>query len=461
MAKIKSTFYCSVCGSQSPKWIGKCPQCDTWNSYQEEAVITDQGESPIRAAWKSNMTDQKPKHAIRLDLIEPDIVQRIDTTDPELNRVLGGGLVRGSVTLLAGQPGIGKSTLLLQIAMSIRAGKILYVSGEESGEQISLRAKRLQTTTDRCYLLAETKLDIILSEASHIKPELLIIDSIQTLATPLLESAPGTISQIRDCANEIIRFAKETKTSVFMIGHITKEGDIAGPKLLEHMVDTVLHFEGDRHYSYRILRTLKNRFGSTDELSIYEMNATGLNPITNPSEILLSQHEERLSGSAIAATVEGLRPLLLETQALVGTAVYSTPQRVTTGFDAKRLSMLLAVLEKRCGFHIGNQDIFLNLAGGIKISDPAIDLAVIAALISSLEDNPLHRQICFCGEVGLSGEIRAVSRIDLRIQEAERMGFRAICISKYNIKNWDATKSKIKVVSLATVNELYEKVFSK
>ena len=289
----------------------------------------------------------------------------------------------------------------------------------------------------------------------------MIIDSIQTLSSPLLESAPGTVSQIRDCTNELIRFAKETKTSVFLIGHITKEGDIAGPKLLEHMVDTVLHFEGDRHYSYRILRTLKNRFGSTDELSIYEMSSAGLKPISNPSEILLSQHEERLSGSAIAATVEGLRPLLLETQALVGAAVYGTPQRVTTGFDARRLSMLLAVLEKRCGFHIGQQDVFLNLAGGIKINDPALDLAVIAAVISSLEDNPLHRQICFCGEVGLSGEIRAVSRIDLRIQEAERMGFRAICISKYNVKNWEEKNTKIKVVSLTTVNELYEKVFSK
>ncbi len=461
MAKSKSIFYCSNCGAQSPKWIGKCPSCETWNSYQEEIKIESQNESPLRSTWKSNNSDTKAKHAIRLDQIEIGQLKRTDTTDAELNRVLGGGLVNGSVTLLAGQPGIGKSTLLLQIAMSLKTGLSLYVSGEESEEQISMRANRLNKTSQRCFLLPETRLDYILAEATVLKPELLIIDSIQTLSSPLLESAPGTVSQIRDCTNELIRFAKETKTSVFLIGHITKEGDIAGPKLLEHMVDTVLHFEGDRHYSYRILRTLKNRFGSTDELSIYEMTSNGLTAISNPSEILLSQHEERLSGSAIAASVEGLRPILLETQALVGAAVYGTPQRVTTGFDTRRLSMLLAVLEKRCGFHIGQQDVFLNLAGGIKITDPALDLAVVAAVISSLEDNALHRQICFCGEVGLSGEIRAVSRIDLRIQEAERMGFRAICISKYNTKNYDEKNSKIKVVQLSTVNELYEKVFSK
>jgi DNA repair protein RadA/Sms len=461
LAKSKSIFYCSNCGAQSPKWIGKCPSCETWNSYQEEIKIESQNESPLRSTWKSNNSDTKAKHAIRLDQIEIGQLKRTDTTDAELNRVLGGGLVNGSVTLLAGQPGIGKSTLLLQIAMSLKTGLSLYVSGEESEEQISMRANRLNKTSQRCFLLPETRLDYILAEATVLKPELLIIDSIQTLSSPLLESAPGTVSQIRDCTNELIRFAKETKTSVFLIGHITKEGDIAGPKLLEHMVDTVLHFEGDRHYSYRILRTLKNRFGSTDELSIYEMTSNGLTAISNPSEILLSQHEERLSGSAIAASVEGLRPILLETQALVGAAVYGTPQRVTTGFDTRRLSMLLAVLEKRCGFHIGQQDVFLNLAGGIKITDPALDLAVVAAVISSLEDNALHRQICFCGEVGLSGEIRAVSRIDLRIQEAERMGFRAICISKYNTKNYDEKNSKIKVVQLSTVNELYEKVFSK
>ena len=461
MSKSKTIFYCSNCGAQSPKWIGKCPSCETWNSYQEEIRIESQNESPLRSTWKSNHSDTKTKHAIRLDQIEIGQLKRTDTTDPELNRVLGGGLVNGSVTLLAGQPGIGKSTLLLQIAMFLKTGISLYVSGEESEEQISMRANRLKKTSQRCFLLPETRLDYILAEATVLKPELLIIDSIQTLSSPLLESAPGTVSQIRDCTNELIRFAKETKTSVFLIGHITKEGDIAGPKLLEHMVDTVLHFEGDRHYSYRILRTLKNRFGSTDELSIYEMTSNGLTAISNPSEILLSQHEERLSGSAIAASVEGLRPILLETQALVGAAVYGTPQRVTTGFDTRRLSMLLAVLEKRCGFHIGQQDVFLNLAGGIKITDPALDLAVVAAVISSLEDNALHRQICFCGEVGLSGEIRAVSRIDLRIQEAERMGFRAICISKYNTKNYDEKNSKIKVVQLTTVNELYEKVFSK
>ena len=462
MSKIKSIYICSNCGANSPKWIGKCPSCEAWNTYREELFQKTNTEKNLSDLWKAqNSTNSLVQHAKRLDQIEAGSLTRWDTKDKELNRTLGGGLVRGSVILLAGQPGIGKSTLLLQLALQLPVEKTLYISGEESEEQIKLRALRLNKPLDHCFLLAENRLDLILTEAARLKPAVVIIDSVQTLTTPELDSAPGTISQIRECSNELIRYAKETGTPIFLIGHITKDGDIAGPKLLEHMVDTVLQFEGEKHYAYRILRTQKNRFGSTDELSLYEMTENGLKSIQNPSELLLSQHEERLSGSAVASTVEGLRPLLVETQALVSQAVYGNPQRVATGFDSKRLSLLLAVLEKRCGFQIGSQDVFLNIAGGIRISDPALDLAVTAALISSLEDHALHKQICFCGEVGLSGEIRAVSRIDLRIQEAERMGFKAIVISKYNIKNWDEKKSKIKVVALSTVNELYEKVFAR
>ncbi|NOT36751.1 MAG: DNA repair protein RadA [Saprospiraceae bacterium] len=458
MAKSKTVFVCSTCGTNSPKWIGHCPGCSEWNTYVEETYQSPgANEEP---AWKKlSESSAKPK-PVRLDQIQEGVVQRIDCKDSELNRALGGGMVKGSVTLLAGQPGIGKSTLLLQLALNINLQNTLYVSGEESEDQIKIRAQRLNLRQDRCYLFSEVKVESILHEAAKMKAELIIVDSIQTLISETSNSVAGSISQIRDCTHEIIRYAKETSTPVFIIGHITKEGDIAGPKLLEHMVDTVLHFEGDKHYSYRILRTIKNRFGSTDEMSLYQMNINGLMPVTNPSELLLSQHDERLSGSAIACTLEGLRPLLVETQALVGSTVYSTPQRVATGFDNRKLSMLLAVLEKRCGFHFGIQDVFLNIAGGIKINDPAIDLAVVASLISSLENQALHRQICFAGEVGLSGEIRAVNRIDLRIQEAERQGFRAICISKFNGKVSQNKNSKIKIVQLSTVIELYEKVFT-
>lgn len=460
MAKSKTIFVCSSCGSNSPKWIGHCPSCNEWNTYVEETILSPRTNIDEPSWKKLNEPDTKHK-PIRLDQIQEGVIQRIDSKDPELNRALGGGLVKGSVSLLAGQPGIGKSTLLLQLALNIELPNILYVSGEESEDQIKIRAQRLNLKQDRCYLFAEIKVEQILHEAARMKADLIIIDSIQTLISESSSSVAGSISQIRDCTHEIIRYAKETATPVFIIGHITKEGDIAGPKLLEHMVDTVLHFEGDKHYSYRILRTIKNRFGSTDEMSLYQMSSTGLMPVSNPSELLLSQHDERLSGSAIACTLEGLRPLLVETQALVGATVYSTPQRVATGFDNRKLSMLLAVLEKRCGFHFGIQDVFLNIAGGIRINDPALDLAIVASLISSLEDHPLHRQICFAGEVGLSGEIRAVSRIDLRIQEAERQGFKAICISKFNGKVEQKKNSSIKIVQLSTVIELYEKVFKK
>ena len=350
MSKIKSIYICSNCGANSPKWIGKCPSCEAWNTYREELFQKTNTEKNLSDLWKAqNSTNSLVQHAKRLDQIEAGSLTRWDTKDKELNRTLGGGLVRGSVILLAGQPGIGKSTLLLQLALQLPVEKTLYISGEESEEQIKLRALRLNKPLDHCFLLAENRLDLILTEAARLKPDVVIIDSVQTLTTPELDSAPGSISQIRECSNELIRYAKETGTPIFLIGHITKDGDIAGPKLLEHMVDTVLQFEGEKHYAYRILRTQKNRFGSTDELSLYEMTENGLKSIQNPSELLLSQHEERLSGSAVASTVEGLRPLLVETQALVSQAVYGNPQRVATGFDSKRLSLLLAVLEKRCG----------------------------------------------------------------------------------------------------------------
>lgn len=459
MSKLKTVYVCSNCGAMSPKWLGKCPSCEEWNSYVED-VISKESASSKRMSWKEFSVDTTAIQSIILDEIQVSPEDRIGTGDPELDRALGGGFVRGSVILLAGQPGIGKSTLLLQMALASKV-KVLYVSGEESIQQIKIRANRIQKEHSNCYLYAENKIYNILAEAARLKPGLLIVDSVQTLVTDDLDSAPGTISQIRECSHQLIRFAKESQTPVFLIGHINKEGDIAGPKLLEHMVDTVLQFEGDKLYAYRVLRTLKNRFGSTDEMSLYEMQSTGLKPITNPSEILLSQHDDQLSGSAIAATMDGQRPLLIETQALVSTAVYSTAQRIANGYDTRRMSMLLAVLEKRCGFFFSQQDVFLNLAGGIRILDPALDLAVVAALISSLEDNALHKQLCFCGEVGLSGEIRSVSKIEQRVQEASRLGFKAICLSKYNLKGWDPSKYNIKTVPLATVNELYEKVFSK
>ncbi len=456
MAKLKTIFICSNCAATSPKWIGKCPSCAKWNTYEEDVITKPTKQEEKKKIWsKPNKAAAK---AIPLIEIKPGNKQRLVTTDAELNRVLGGGIVSGSIILIGGQPGIGKSTLLLQVATAI-AAKILYVSGEESEEQIKMRADRIGKDQSDCYILTETNTAKILSQAQQLQPDLLIVDSIQTLSSPHIDSAPGSISQVRDCAVELQRFAKETGIPVFLIGHITKEGSLAGPKLLEHIVDTVLQFEGDQHYTYRILRTKKNRFGSTDEMGIYEMQSTGLREVSNPSELLLSQNEEDLSGSAVAATMEGMRPMLIETQALVSTAVYGTPQRTATGFDLRRLSMLLAVLEKRCGFQYGQQDVFLNLAGGIKISDPAIDLAIVSALISSLEDIAVPSTICFAGEVGLSGEIRAVSRIEQRIQEADKLGFNQIFISKYNLKGLSLEKYKIEVVPIAKLEELYRKLF--
>ena len=437
--------------------MGKCTSCGEWNTYQEEILQKETNREERARAWKGQNPTNSPK-PIALPEIKAGNTERLITPDQELNRVLGGGIVGGSLVLIGGQPGIGKSTLLLQLALGVKA-KILYVSGEESEEQIKMRADRLNNQQSDCYILTETNTNKILNHAQGLSPDLIIIDSIQTLASPHIESTPGSVSQVRETAGELQRFAKETGTPVFIIGHINKEGSIAGPKLLEHIVDAVLQFEGDRNYTYRILRTIKNRFGSTDELGIYEMHANGLREVSNPSELLLSQTEEDLSGAAIAATMEGMRPMLIETQALVSTAVYGTPQRSATGFDLRRLSMLLAVLEKRVGFPFAQNDVFLNIAGGIKVDDPAIDLAIISALISSLMDVSIPNDVCFAGEVGLSGEIRSVNRIEQRIQEADRLGFKRMFISKYNIKGLDLNKFNIKITTIGKVEELYRILF--
>ena len=458
MAKVRKIFACTNCGTTSSKWEGKCPGCEEWNTFVEEVITKPTTQEEKKKAWAGTSGKSKSPKPVAL----PDIVagerQRLVTPDGELNRVLGGGIVAGSLVLIGGQPGIGKSTLLLQVALTV-PNKILYVSGEESEEQIKMRAERIGPPNSDCYILTETNVTKILQHAKEMSPELVVIDSIQTLMSPHIDSTPGSVSQVRDCAGELQRFAKEENVPVFIIGHITKEGSIAGPKLLEHIVDTVLQFEGDRNYTYRILRTKKNRFGSTDEMGIYEMVANGLREVSNPSELLLSQKDEELSGSAVSATMEGMRPMLIETQALVSTAVYGNPQRSATGFDLRRLSMLLAVLEKRCGFQYGQQDVFLNIAGGIRVDDPAIDLAIVSALISSLEDVAIPNDICFAGEVGLSGEIRSVNRIEQRIQEADRLGFKQIYISKYNTKGLDAKRYNIEIITVGKMEELYKILF--
>jgi DNA repair protein RadA/Sms len=439
--------------------MGKCSSCEQWNTYQEEVIFRD--DTPENMRPSRSVSALKPTlgpRPVPLKDIAPGDTRRLVTADQELDRVLGGGIVPGSLVLIGGQPGIGKSTLLLQTALRIPA-KVLYVSGEESEEQIKMRAERLGLSDAQCYILTETNTTRILSLAEELQPHLLVIDSIQTLFVPYIDAMPGSISQVRECAGELQRFAKTSHVPVFIIGHITKDGSIAGPKLLEHIVDTVLQFEGDQNYAYRILRTLKNRFGSSDEMGIYEMHGGGLREVNNPSELLLSQKEEELSGSAVAATIEGLRPMLIETQALVSKAVYGTPQRSATGFDLRRLSMLLAVLEKRGGLQMGIQDVFLNIAGGIRVDDPAIDLAIVSALISSLEDVSVPNNICFAGEVGLSGEIRAVNRIEQRIQEADRLGFKAIYLSKYNLKGLDINRYGIRIHGLSRIEELYSALF--
>ncbi len=427
MAKVKTTFFCQNCGTQYAKWQGQCNVCKEWNTITEEVL-----QKPERSNWKVDSSQRKqaskPLKIMDIDLSEE---ARLNSFDEEFNRVLGGGIVLGSLTLLGGEPGIGKSTLLLQMSLKLPY-RTLYVSGEESEKQIKMRAQRINPANNSCYILTETKTQNIFKQIESLEPEIVIIDSIQTLHSDYIESSAGSISQIKECTTELIKFAKETATPVILIGHITKDGNIAGPKILEHMVDTVLQFEGDRNHVFRILRAHKNRFGSTNELGIYEMQGSGLREVSNPSELLISEKEEALSGNAIAATLEGMRPLMIEVQALVSTAVYGTPQRSATGFNAKRLNMLLAVLEKRAGFRLGAKDVFLNITGGITVDDPAIDLAVVAAILSSNEDESLQNDFCFAGEVGLSGEIRPVQRIEQRILEAEKLGFSTIFVSKYN-----------------------------
>ncbi|WP_405575023.1 DNA repair protein RadA [Winogradskyella sp. Asnod2-B02-A] len=442
MAKVKTTFFCQNCGSQYAKWQGQCTSCKEWNTIAEEVI-----QKPEKSDWKSpTSTSKRASKPLLINEIDTSQEARLDMQDGEFNRVLGGGMVHGSLTLLGGEPGIGKSTLLLQIALKLQY-KTLYVSGEESQKQIKMRAERINPNSSNCYILTETKTQNIFKQIEALEPDIVVIDSIQTLHSDYIESSAGSISQIKECTTELIKFAKETATPVLLIGHITKDGHIAGPKILEHMVDTVLQFEGDRNHVFRILRANKNRFGSTNELGIYEMQGSGLREVSNPSEILISEKDEELSGNAVAATLEGLRPLMIEVQALVSTAVYGTPQRSATGFNAKRLNMLLAVLEKRAGFRLGAKDVFLNITGGITVDDPAIDLAVVASILSSNEDVALPSTYCFAAEVGLSGEIRPVQRVEQRILEAEKLGFSTIFVSKYNKIALKNTIIKIQLIS--------------
>jgi DNA repair protein RadA/Sms len=452
MAKTKTAYFCQNCGAQSAKWTGQCSSCKQWNTLQEE-IVSKPESSGIKAAAK-----QSPHKAIALDQISYELEARIDTKDQEFNRVLGSGLVPGSVILLGGEPGIGKSTLLLQIALNIGL-KVLYVSGEESERQLKLRADRISDRQNNCFILTETVTDRIGQQIEQHSPNLIIIDSIQTLQSPKIESAAGTVSQIRECTAELTYYAKSTGIPLILVGHITKDGQLAGPKLLEHMVDTVLQFEGDRNYVYRILRSLKNRFGSTAELGIYEMQGSGLREVKNPSELLLSNYNEPLSGVSVAANLEGQRPLLIEIQALVSSAVYGTPQRSATGFNSKRLNMLLAVLEKKAGFNLASKDVFLNITGGISVDDPATDLAVVMAVLSSNADLPLPKGVCFAAEVGLAGEIRPVQRVDQRISEAEKLGFKAIFIASTATDT--SQKRSIRVIQVTKIEEVIAKIFAK
>jgi len=500
MAKTKTTYFCQSCGFEAPKWLGKCPSCSQWNTFVEEIIEKPNSSIPD---WKatSSTSMQRANKAVPLNQIVFDEEHRILTPDKEFNRVLGGGIVAGSLVLIGGEPGIGKSTLMLQLSLNMPGIKVLYVSGEESDRQIKMRAERLAPQPPEggvvgseqwaveanseiehpnskfltppsggrgagAYILTETSTQNIFKQIEQLQPELVVIDSIQTLYSAHIESTPGSVSQVRECTAELLRFAKESGTPVFLIGHITKDGMIAGPKILEHMVDTVLQFEGDRHHVYRILRAVKNRFGPASELGIYEMLGAGLREVSNPSEILLSQRDEPLSGITISATLEGMRPMMIETQALVSTSAYGTPQRSATGFDTRRMNMLLAVLEKRCGFKLGAKDVFLNITGGIRVEDPAIDLGLAAAIISSHEDMPIPFKTCFAGELGLSGEVRAVNRVEQRIAEAQKLGFEQIFISKYNLpsggndkKKIDFSRYEIAVKTVGSIEEVFSLLF--
>ena len=457
MAKTKTVYVCSNCGADSPKWLGKCPNCGEWNTYVEEIVSKD---PPAKSRASAGLSASGEKvRPVRLRDITAQEEDRLDLHDAELNRVLGGGLVRGSLVLIGGEPGIGKSTLVLQTVLRLSGVRTLYVSGEESSRQLKLRADRLAQDNPDCYILCETRLEEIFVQAKNVQPNLLVIDSIQTIYTEMVESSPGSVSQVRECSAAILKFAKESGIPVLLIGHINKEGSIAGPKVLEHIVDTVLQFEGDQHYMYRILRSIKNRFGSTAELGIYEMRQEGLREVSNPSELLLTQNHEGLSGVAIAAAIEGIRPFLIETQALVSSAVYGTPQRSATGFDIRRMNMLLAVLEKRAGFKLVQKDVFLNIAGGLRVNDPATDVAVISAVLSSSLDIAIEPGVCMAGEVGLSGEIRPVNRIEQRIMEAAKLGFNRILVPQGNLKGFDREKCTIEIVQVRKVEEAFRQLF--
>ena len=456
--KTKSVFFCSNCGAESPKWVGKCPACGEWNTFVEETVAAKPKKS------QGYLPEGGKTHSItpvKISEVKSGEEQRIALPSRELNRVLGGGLVPGSIILIGGEPGIGKSTLVLQNVLRIRSRKVLYVSGEESAQQLKMRADRIcgGNIQCECYIVCETSLESIFAGIRESNPDMVIIDSIQTIATDTLESSAGSVGQVRECAAQLLKFAKETHTPVILIGHINKEGAIAGPKVLEHIVDAVIQFEGDRHYMYRILRGIKNRFGSTSEIGIYEMNQSGLREVSNPSEMLLSQTDEELSGTAIGVTLEGIRPFLIEAQALVSTAAYGTAQRSVTGFDYKRMNMLLAVLEKRVGFKLAQKDVFLNIAGGIKVNDPALDMAVIAAIISSNVDIPIKRRVCVTGEVGLSGEIRQVTRLEQRISEAEKLGFEHIVVPANNMKGIDPSNLRINIVEASKVEDVFRFLF--
>lgn len=453
MAKTKTVYVCNNCGNDSPKWLGKCPVCGEWNTYVEEIVSKDSS-----SRGNSNLFGTSKAKPLLLKEVETGEEPRIDLHDGELNRVLGGGLVPGSLVLIGGEPGIGKSTLVLQTVLGLRKIKTLYVSGEESARQLKLRADRINSNSENCFIVCETNLEQIFVHIQNLKPDFVIIDSIQTIFTETVESSPGSVSQVRECSASILKFAKETGTPVVLIGHINKEGSIAGPKVLEHIVDTVLQFEGDQHYMYRILRSIKNRFGSTAELGIYEMRQNGLREVSNPSELLLTQNHEGLSGVSIAAAIEGIRPFLIETQALVSTAAYGTPQRSATGFDLRRMNMLLAVLEKRAGFKLIQKDVFLNIAGGLRVNDPAMDMSVISAVLSSSLDISIEKHVCMTGEVGLSGEIRPVNRIEQRILEAEKLGFSKILVPQNNLKGF-TSKVNIEIVQVRKVEEAFRQLF--